>query len=116
MGPEIAAGSMAGPKRVIQGRSWVARRRLAELASEVARQGRLAKAGRWFSRFDAAASLGRRRHFLLFLVDLAVLLQKGNPWGHASSFDKDLATLFAEAPNSLSVASRILHDTMFFKA
>ena len=79
-------------------------------------KGTLATKSRWFSRFDAAKLLAQRRHYLMFLVDTALIMQRHNPYTHHINFADSLQEVFDREKQSMKAASSILHDANLFEA
>ena len=65
-------------------------RRFHEMELCTRSKGTLATKARWFSRFDAAKLLAQRRHYLMFLVDTALIMQRHNPYTHHINFADSL--------------------------
>lgn len=74
---------------------------------------------RWFSGFDTAQDVARHRHCHACLVDIALLVQRQDPFvveAAEASFADTLQELFARLGPSLKVAAAILRDERLFQA
>ena len=94
----------------------VLQRRLAYVEHVARKKGVDGCSARWFSNFDSASSALRRRHSLMLLADVAILLQNGSPYVDLGiCFEDTLDTAHtAAAGQSLRVLSALLRDTAFF--
>ena len=71
---------------------------------------------RWFSSFDSTASALRHRHTLLFLADVAVMIQNGNPFVDVGlQFSDSLDDVHKKCGQSLLVLSALLRDDTLFQ-
>jgi hypothetical protein len=90
-------------------------RRLLTLRKVVGGAGELAEKERWFASLDAASDVQQFRHFHMFCVDWAILLQSASPYRHDIRFRDELGDVFRKEGQSLQVASHILHDDRLFQ-
>ena len=72
---------------------------------------------RWFMNFDCANAALRHRHSLMFLSDVAVILQNGSPYmATGVSFGDTLQKVHEKRGASLLVLSSLLRDVHLFQA